>query len=54
MTKKHFWSAELLQNGAHKGYDVAAFIKELRGRKITPHIARSDHVTKTRMLRRPA
>ncbi|MGE4529413.1 MAG: IS5 family transposase [Rhodospirillaceae bacterium] len=33
--------------GADKGYDVAGFIKELRGRKVTPHIARNDHVTKT-------
>ncbi|WP_404380374.1 IS5 family transposase [Caenispirillum salinarum] len=33
--------------GADKGYDVAGFIRDLRTRKVTPHIARNDHVTKT-------
>lgn len=33
--------------GADKGYDVTGFVRDLRARKITPHIARNDHVTKT-------
>lgn len=33
--------------GADKAYDVRDFIKELRARKVTPHIARDDHLTKT-------
>jgi transposase len=33
--------------GADKGYDVAGFIRDLRARKVTPHIARNDHLTKT-------
>lgn len=33
--------------GADKGYDVAGFIRDLRARKVTPHIARNDHITKT-------
>ena len=30
-----------------KGYDVEAFVKDLRGRKVTPHVAVQDHVSKT-------
>ena len=30
-----------------KGYDVEAFVEDLRGRKVTPHIAVQDHLTKT-------
>jgi len=30
-----------------KGYDVEAFVEDLRGRKVTPHIAVQDHVSKT-------
>ena len=30
-----------------KGFDVAAFIEELRERMVTPHIAVQDHLTKT-------
>lgn len=33
--------------GADKGYDARAFVAELRARKVTPHIARNDHETKT-------
>lgn len=33
--------------GADKAYDVKAFVGELRQRKVTPHIARDDHLTKT-------
>lgn len=33
--------------GADKAYDVAAFVGDLRRRKVTPHIARNDHLTKT-------
>jgi transposase len=30
-----------------KGFDVAAFVTDLRKRKVTPHIAIQDHLTKT-------
>ena len=30
-----------------KGFDVADFVEELRARKVTPHIAVQDHLTKT-------
>jgi len=33
--------------GADKAYDVADFVDDLRRRKVTPHIAINDHVTKT-------
>lgn len=33
--------------GGDKGYDVAAFVDELRGRKVTPHVAVQGHLTKT-------
>jgi len=38
--------------GADKAYDVAAFVETLRQRRITPHIARDDHLTKTGKRRR--
>lgn len=33
--------------GADKAYDVRAFIRDLRERKITPHIAIDGHLSKT-------
>ena len=33
--------------GADKAYDVTPFVRELRARSITPHIAIDGHVTKT-------
>ena len=33
--------------GGDKGYDVADFIDQLRNRKVTPHIAVQDHLSKT-------
>ncbi len=30
-----------------KGFDVATFVEDLRARKVTPHIAVQDHLTKT-------
>jgi transposase len=30
-----------------KGFDVAAFVDDLRDRKVTPHMAVQDHLTKT-------
>ena len=33
--------------GGDKGFDVAAFVDDLRDRKVTPHIAVQDHLTKT-------
>lgn len=38
--------------GADKGYDVAAFVAELRQMHVTPHIARNDALTKTGRRRR--
>ncbi|WP_376100828.1 IS5 family transposase (plasmid) [Roseomonas sp. CCTCC AB2023176] len=38
--------------GADRGYDVGAFIADLRQRRVTPHIARDDHLTKTGKRRR--
>jgi len=32
---------------ADKAYDVCAFVDDLRGRKVTPHLAIQDHLTKT-------
>ncbi len=33
--------------GGDKGFDVAAFVDDLRARKVTPHIAVQDHLSKT-------
>jgi len=33
--------------GGDKGYDVAGFVDDLRRRKVTPHIAVQNHLTKT-------
>jgi len=33
--------------GGDKGFDVAAFVEDLRNRGATPHIAVQDHLTKT-------
>ena len=33
--------------GADKAYDVAAFVQDLRDRRVTPHVAIQDHLTKT-------
>lgn len=33
--------------GGDKGFDVAGFVDELRERKVTPHMAVQDHLTKT-------
>lgn len=38
--------------GADKAYDAAAFVADLRARRITPHIAKNDHLTKTGKRRR--
>lgn len=35
-----------------KGYDVAQFVGDLRDRKVTPHIAVQDHLSKTGKRRR--
>jgi len=32
---------------ADKAYDVSAFVDNLRERKVTPHLAIQDHLTKT-------
>ncbi len=33
--------------GGDKGFDVAAFVEDLRRRNVTPHVAIQDHLTKT-------
>ena len=33
--------------GGDKGFDVADFVEQLRDRKVTPHVAVQDHLTKT-------
>lgn len=38
--------------GADKGYDTAEHVAALRARRVTPHIARNDHPTKTGKRRR--
>ncbi len=38
--------------GGDKGFDVAAFVEELRERKVTPHVAVQDRLTKTGKRRR--
>jgi hypothetical protein len=45
-------SVRRLTLGADKGYDAAVFIGELRRMCVTPHIARSDALTKTDKRRR--
>jgi len=40
--------------GADKAYDVTAFVHDLRGRSVTPHIAIDGHVRKTGRPRRTA
>ena len=40
--------------GADKAYDVAAFVQELRGRAVTPHIAIDGHLSTTGKPRRTA
>jgi transposase len=40
--------------GADKAYDVRQFVKDLRGRSITPHIAIDGHLTKTGKRRKTA
>ncbi len=40
--------------GADKAYDVMAFIGDLRGRSVTPHIAINGHPTKTGKRRKTA
>jgi len=39
--------------GADKAYDVTAFVDDLRRRKVTPHVAAQDHLSKTGKRRRP-
>jgi hypothetical protein len=40
--------------GADKAYDATEFLNDLRGRSVTPHIARNDYVTKTGKRRKSA
>lgn len=40
--------------GADKAYDVSAFIRDLRARKVTPHIAVNGAITKTGKTRKTA
>jgi hypothetical protein len=38
--------------GGDKGYDVQAFVEDLRERNVTPHVAVQNHLTKTGKRRR--
>ena len=40
--------------GADKAYDVAQFVKDLKARSVTPHIAINGHLTKTGKRRKTA
>ena len=40
--------------GTDKAYDVEAFVEDLRGRRVTPHVAVNGHPTKTGKRRRTA
>jgi transposase len=40
--------------GADKAYDVAAFVEDLRGRQVTPHIAINGRVSKHGVVRKTA
>lgn len=40
--------------GADKAYDVRDFVRQLRGRKVTPHVTQDNHKTKTGKQRKSA
>ena len=40
--------------GADKAYDVTAFVEDLRGRNVTPHIAINGAVSKLGVIRKTA
>lgn len=40
--------------GADKGYDASTFVDDLKQRKVSPHIARNNHETKTGKRRKSA
>ena len=48
----HDFLTENIQSGGDKGFDVADYVEQLRHRKVTPHIAIQDHLTKTGKRRR--
>jgi transposase len=50
----HFPGARRITLGGDKAYDVTAFIRDLRARKVTPHIAIDGHLTKTGKRRKTA
>ena len=45
---RHRRPGRRLTLGADKAYDVQAFVADLRGRCVTPHVTRNDYVTKTK------
>ncbi len=54
MIDHHRPSRRRITLGADKAYDVTAFIRDLRARKVTPHIAINGHLTKTGKRRKTA
>ena len=54
MIDHHRPSRRRITLGADKAYDVTAFIRDLRARKVTPHIAINGHRTKTGKRRKTA
>ena len=51
---KHRGTKRRMSLGADRAYDVAAFIGELRRRRVTPHIAVNGAVSKLGRVRRTA
>lgn len=51
---RHRGTKRRLTLGADKAYDVAAFIGELRSRRVTPHVAVNGAVSKLGRMRRTA
>lgn len=54
MLAQHRTGQRRISLAGDKGYDAAEFVRELRGRKITPHIAINGHLTKTGKRRKTA
>jgi transposase len=54
MIDRHRSGRRRITIGADKAYDVAAFVEDLRRRRVTPHIAIDGHVSSTGTPRRTA
>jgi transposase len=54
MIDRHSPGSRRITLGGDKGFDVTAFIGDLRARNVTPHIAINAHLTKTGKTRQTA